>query len=445
MTNAKIRLAITILATLSLLSCIHPSAAGETKATFESDKELAQAILANPDLKLVLDKAHKLLGTGLRAGSGYQEVWIRDLNTFIELALDVQPQNDIREALLIFFHFQGEDGNIVDGYVPKSKARVNYKYIKSKSRSEYLAHKNTVETDQEASLLQAVHKYIQKTGDLDFLNEKINGKTVLKRMEFALEFLLEHRYVEKYQLLWGATTADWGDVQPEHSWGVELDKNSHRTIDIYDNAMFIIALENFLDLAGPGFSGKSQWQKVLAQFRKNTMKHLWDQTRHKFIPHIYLEGSPFPNDFDENRIYYHGGTTIAMEASLLSGQQIRQVYLDMINNKRFIGAGSIGLTLYPCYPKDFYANKDMAPWSYQNGGDWTWFGGRTIQQFVRLGLLAEAYQEALPMIERVKRNNGFYEWYTVENKPKGSGLFRGSAGVLGKAIIMLQDWAQKNK
>jgi hypothetical protein len=165
----------------------------------------------------------------------------------------------------------------------------------------------------------------------------------------------------RYQLLWSATTTDWGDVQPEHSWGVEIDDKTHRTIDIYDNAMFIIALNNFLDLAGPQFPRRSQWQTHLTQLRKSTMLHLCDTNRHKFIPHIYLERSPFPDDFDENRIYYHCGTTIAMEASLLSSKQIHQVYRDMINNKRFIGAGSIGLTLYPCYPAGFCANRSMGP------------------------------------------------------------------------------------
>lgn len=48
---------------------------------------------------------------------------------------------------------------------------------------------------------------------------------------------------------------------------------------------------------------------------------------------------------------------------------------------------------------------------YQNGGDWTWFGGRMIQQLVVNGMVEEAYAEIHPMIERVIQNNGFYEWY----------------------------------
>ena len=82
------------------------------------------------------------------------------------------------------------------------------------------------------------------------------------------------------------------------------------------------------------------------------------------------------------------------------------------------------------------------PYSYQNGGDWTWFGGRMVQQLIRYGLIEDAYLELKPMLQRVQYNGGFYEWYTVDNRPRGSGKFRGSAGVLGKAIIMLQAWAE---
>ena len=48
------------------------------------------------------------------------------------------------------------------------------------------------------------------------------------------------------------------------------------------------------------------------------------------------------------------------------------------------------------------------------------------------------------MINRVIKNNGFYEWYGMGNIPSGSGNFKGSAGVLAKAIHLLTDWAEKN-
>lgn len=84
----------------------------------------------------------------------------------------------------------------------------------------------------------------------------------------------------------------------------------------------------------------------------------------------------------------------------------------------------------------------MYPYGYQNGGDWTWFGGRMIQQLVRYGFMEEAYEQLIPMTDRVKNNDGFFEWYTVKNEPKGSGTFRGSAGVLYKSIELLEGWAK---
>jgi hypothetical protein len=39
----------------------------------------------------------------------------------------------------------------------------------------------------------------------------------------------------------------------------------------------------------------------------------------------------------------------------------------------------------------------------------------------------------------VIEHNGFYEWWTPGGRLEGSGMFRGSAGVLWKAIKMLQE------
>ena len=82
----------------------------------------------------------------------------------------------------------------------------------------YAFHKNTVETDQESSLIQAVYKYIAVTGDSTILEEEINGKTILERLEFALGFVMNFRFNKDYGLVWGPATADWGDVQFLHSW-----------------------------------------------------------------------------------------------------------------------------------------------------------------------------------------------------------------------------------
>ncbi|MEZ0451252.1 amylo-alpha-1,6-glucosidase [Sphingobacterium thalpophilum] len=400
---------------------------------------VTESIRQDSSFQLVKDMASNVIKSGFNAGDGYGEVWIRDYNTFINLAVQVHPHEQLKEQLAIFFKLQGEDGNIADGFVKKSTLKngtSDYYTITSTLAPEYAGHKNTVETDQETSLIQAVHKYVTATKDSSFLTHKIGRTTVKDRMEKALQFLMDKRYNSTYGLLWGATTVDWGDVQPEHDWGVHLDENSHIALDIYDNAMFLIALDNYMELVP---EKKEKWVSMRETIASNTMKHLWDDKNQKFIPHIYIAGSPFPKDFDENKIYYHGGTAVAIEANLLSKAQIKTFLDKMIKNVKDAGAATIGLTIYPTYPAGFFKNKGMYPYGYQNGGDWTWFGGRMIQQLVKNGFQREAYEQIKPMLARVIKNKGFYEWYTKDNQPEGSGTFRGEAGVLYDAIILLEN------
>lgn len=405
------------------------------------NEELGQQIKADENFNYVKEKALEIIAEGFNAGDGYREVWIRDYNTFINLAAKVYPKAELKENLLVFFRMQGEDGNIIDGFTPAEsigEGEMDFSYSELEPR--YAGHKNTVETDQETSLIQTVYKYIQVTGDRSILEEVIGDKTVPERMEWAMDFLMNERFSEEYGLLWGATTADWGDVQPEHGWGVDLDENTHRAIDVYDNAMMLIALDNLMEIIP---ETKTKWVPVRQKIAENTRKHLWDKKDQKFIPHIYLEGSPFPEDFDEEEIYYFGGTAIAIEAGLLSKKEIKASLDEMVSRVKQAGAPSIGLTIYPPYPEGFFANKIMNPvYSYQNGGDWTWFGGRMVLELVKNGFVKEAYEQIQPMTERVVKNKGFYEWYSINNEPRGSGTFKGSAGVLMDAIEALERTAE---
>src|SRR5690606_30052425 len=97
-------------------------------SAFAAEPDLAKRILADTRLTEVVDRAKAVVATGFSAGSGYGEVWIRDFNTFMELACAVYPKETVAERLLLFFHFQGDDGNIVDGYIPRAQAQVSYKF-----------------------------------------------------------------------------------------------------------------------------------------------------------------------------------------------------------------------------------------------------------------------------------------------------------------------------
>ena len=151
-----------IVAALLLSACIESN----------PSQQLIDKIRGDESYTYVKNLALDIVKTGFNAGDGYGEVWIRDYNTFIELSCKVYSTEMIEENLLVFFRLQGEDGNIIDGFIPKEKAvqsEGGYQYIYSDLEPTYCGHKNTVETDHESSLVQAVYKYVVKTGNSEFL------------------------------------------------------------------------------------------------------------------------------------------------------------------------------------------------------------------------------------------------------------------------------------
>lgn len=429
----KKQFGLILMGSVAFLSC----------TTTNPQQQLAETILNDTTLHQVDSMARSIISQGFNAGSGYSQIWARDMNTFIEVACEETNQTDIRNAILLFFALQQPNDEMIDGYVlkPDFTWYDNHPYY-ADAAPDHVGFKNTVETDQESSLIQIVGKYIRKTGDTSILREDVAGRTVLERMDDMVDYLMRERYSDQYGLLFGAMTADWGDVQPNDDFGCDMNELSSRAIDVYDNAMFLIALDYLQEMTDDA-SLLKKWKGIREQIAQHVRKHLWDAERKKFIPHLYIDPSPIPAGFDENQIHYHGGTAVAIEAGLLSKEEIAVVNAQMLENVRLSGMPSIGLTLYPTYPEGFFRGGMAKPYVYQNGGDWTWFGGRMVQQLVANGFVEEAYDEIRPMIDRVIKNQGFFEWYGMGGVPSGSGHFKGSAGVLAKAIEMMNDWAEE--
>jgi hypothetical protein len=402
--------------------------------------ELSRQILTDQRLDKVETMALRLLG-GFNAGTSYGEIWIRDFNTFIDGSLRVHDKENVKEKLLLFFKIQDADGNVPDGAIKSDQANVGYQYRYSDLAPGWAAHKNTVETDQESSLVQAVRKYVDATNDKTILAENIGGQTVIARMDAALKYVLKARWSKKYGLVIGATTVDWGDMQAQNGWGVAINEQTKWAIDIYDNAMFLMAINDFIAVAPEDYHSETNWKKTAQQLKKNIRKSLWDAKAQKYIPHIYLNGSPFAPDFNEREILYTGGTACAILGGLNSRKEILEINQQLVAMTKKEKFATIGMTVYPPYPLKAFPN--VPPYTYQNGGDWTWFGGRMVQALIENGFVAQAYAEISPMIDRVLKNHGFFEWYDVKTgEPKGSRDFRGEAGVIYDAIERLRTWAK---
>jgi hypothetical protein len=434
---------------LALLACDSGRLFQDEHAIAAKRVCVSEAELADPQWKMVRERAQRIVAQGSNAGGHYEEVWIRDLSTFIRFALVEGDREEIRAALLRFFYFQGEDGNVPDAIVPIMGGSPMYKYRHSYQEPHYKAFKNTVETDQESSLIIAVSQYVNSTGDRSLLSEVVDGRTVLERLGRAVGFLLRERLSSTHGLLWGATTADWGDVQPGHPWGVEMDSNTHKAIDIYDNAMFILALQAMEGLLQEQPETKGGPREVsgldaptLNQLRQDirgaAVRELWQAGKSKFRPHLYLNDSPFPPGFEEDRVYFHGGTAVALLAGVLSDQEAFEAYRRVAENVKKAGAQSIGLSLYPAYPDGFFENPDMKSYSYQNGGDWVWFGGRWVSALAQLGLGAQATQSMHQIVRMVHPHDSIYEWYSLNGQPRGARDFKGAAGVILQAFEDLE-------
>jgi hypothetical protein len=148
-----------------------------TPVSKKQNRELAERIKGNEYFSFVKNKALEVVKTGFNAGDSYGEVWIRDYNTFIELSAEVFGPEVLKENLIVFFRLQGNDGNIIDGFIPKESVTAGgYEYIYSDLEPRYAGHKNTVETDHESSLIQALYKYVMLTGDTPFWMKKLGIK-----------------------------------------------------------------------------------------------------------------------------------------------------------------------------------------------------------------------------------------------------------------------------
>jgi hypothetical protein len=425
--------------------------------------DLIHAILHNDLFDSVLVRGKGLFSHSLTAGDRYPEVWIRDFSTFLKTACQLGKEDAVKDALRVFFNFQKADGEVVDGYAPASRYSDAYNFVETPAHPDLRAHKNSVETDQESSLVLGIAEYVTATGDTAFLSEVIEGTSVLDRLEMAMNWVLKNRWSAAHGLVWNATTLDWGDGQASTEWvevseGVpltpellpmltELGPHSHPALCIYTNALFSLALEAMARLTRMvSATGKADvWQERLEQLKAAIRQHLWDASRQKFHPHVYLEkGSPFPAGFDEEVIYYHGGTGVAMQAGLLDQGEARHAFETMNANVRAAGARTVGLTVWPLYNVPALRNTLFErPFFYQNGGDWPWFGSRIPLGLLRCGCPEEAYLALLPIARMIEDADGFYEWYRPDGTPTGSSGFRGAAGVTCQAITALRDWAQK--
>jgi hypothetical protein len=176
------------------------------------------------------------------------------------------------------------------------------------------------------------------------------------------------------------------------------------------------------------------WSGIAESIKERTNKYLWQSDKGFYRMHIHV--TPLDHSFDESNMFPMGGNAVAVCAGLANRSQAARIFDAAEVRKKEANATTIGCVLTPSYPNGFFANPIMdEAYEYQNGGQWDWFAGRLILAEFENGFSSRAISQLGEISRQDNRNNGLYEWYTLNGIAKGSPNFTGSAGVLGQCII----------
>lgn len=357
---------------------------------------------------------------GFKAGLDYPQIWLRDSTSLIPVISYLYPSPYLKSWLEAHLGFQQEDGALFDWLDGNGHFG-----------------KNTTETDQESSAVQAAFLVSQLIGH-EWLTTDIKGKKLIERLENSLRFVLQNRWSTRFNLVQGAHTIDWGDVDlvdPDQQ-AIVADQRTRWTVDIYDQAMFYLACQNISILFSHlNLEEKSHfWAKIASQIKQGTQKWLWDEKRGYFIIHRHCDSWQHP--FSEEDLFPVGGNIMAILAGLTSPQQTESIFSVIFKRKTKYNLPTVSATLLPPYPPHTFKHPLVdEPYEYQNGGQWDWWGGRLVLSLFHHGHSSKAKLSLAEIITQIMKNRALFEWATKDGVAQGSDYFAASAGALGQALI----------
>lgn len=356
---------------------------------------------------------------GFAAGSDYPQLWIRDTATMLPYARFFYPAGDLRGIVDRFFAAQSPQGEVQD-------------WVDTSGRCD----KNTVESDQESSLVLAA--WPLALSDPAWLNGVMAGVSRLRRLDMALEWLWRERRDQGRGLIWSGCTADWGDVERSYpdQRSIKLSDRTRRTFSTYAQALFVQAArklafmaERLGDMAVAG-----RWRQRAEAVAGECRRRLYLPDRGYFAVHLAAAGGAALKW--ERDILAVGGNAEAMRAGLMTKAEIAR-FLKVLEERRgTYGLRTVSFTLLPPFPENFFPHPLLrVPWSYQNGGEWDWIGGRLVSALYQHGFRGEAdrYLEEIAAKNLAEMN--IFEWSDKAGNGRGALFYAGAAGVLGEAIL----------
>jgi hypothetical protein len=353
------------------------------------------------------------------AGTTYPQAWIRDTATMMNYSRFFYPLADLQGIVDRFFAAQTPQGEVQD-------------WVDSIGRCD----KNTVESDQESSLVLAAWQLA--LCDPGWLGGGVDGVSRLGRLDRALEWLWRSRRDAKRGLIWSGFTADWGDVERSYAdqRAIKLSERTRRTYSTYAQALFVQAARRLGLMAGRrgdmAMAGK--WRQRGNDIALRCRRLLYLPERGYFLIHRVDGGDDLVES--EKDILAVGGNAEAMRAGLMSREEIARFLRVLEERRGKYGLRSVSFTLLPPYPEGFFPHPALrAPWRYQNGGEWDWIGGRLVSALYQAGFRREAETYLKEIIAKNLEEMNIFEWSDRTGNGQGASFYAGAAGVLGEAIL----------
>jgi hypothetical protein len=382
---------------------------------------------------------------GFGAGDLYPQVWLRDSATLLPLARYCYDREELTSWIEEHLAAQQPDGGLFD-WIARGRPDA-FRTWAPQVRELYTADgvvlsadKNTTESDQEASAVCSVYLAYQTVRDPAWLRKPILGRSLIERATSALEYVLAHRRDRTSGLVFGALTADWGDVSPTYpdQRAIYLDGHTPRALSLYASALAAQAARDLSGLyAVLGDSIRAQrWRAEAERLRAAIERDLWQPQRgfyriHRLLTPALAHG--FPPDDD---VFAMGGHAVALLAGVGDDERARRIFACAEQRRTEYSLATIAATLLPPYRTGVFQHAAMAQeWQYQNGGQWDWYAGRFVRAEFERGHSERASEHLRALAHRVRVSGGLYEWNERDGTGRGSARYAGSAAALGDAVL----------
>jgi hypothetical protein len=330
------------------------------------------------------------------------------------------PPEYLREPLEAYLRLQAT--------TPGSEAGA----IRSLITTEGQGQKQTLTSDEETSLIHAAYLYYNINYDTPWLQQDIEGLTIIERLNRAADWLYTTRLEPNHQLLWRDPLPFWGDIPLVGNTSYKTDFSpDQRIISIYDQALAYLA---FIELATMNAAvgdtiQADAWQNKAESLKKQINNYLWNN-KVGYYPWIETKNE----DLVANNAQISIANALAVYGGLSDFQQNQTIFESLEWARTTAGVSKPGLSLYP-YNNE--ASSGFVAGESYNGGVWDWWAGLQIQAEFFNGFAEMGQTHLLQVVNEWQKHPGnIIEWQASGGtEEEGSHYHLASAGTMGSAII----------